>query len=86
MATNQQNTNLTRHAAASMVRRRPPSVGSAREGYATGNRMAAGLILADVEKYGGEGSLPVVWARMIEAKQVRRIEGPLFPATGRRAA
>lgn len=58
----------------------------ARQSYAASNEQAARLILSNTVKYGGEGSLPVVWARLIEAKQVRRIEGPLFAATGRRAA
>ncbi len=32
--------------------------------YQVGNRAAARLILADVERYGGPGSLMVQWARM----------------------
>ena len=66
------------------VTRRPPSIRSAREGFDRGNRLAARVILSDMAEYGGEGSLPVTWARMIETKQARRIEGPLFQQAGQR--
>jgi hypothetical protein len=46
--------------------------------------LAARVILSDMAEYGGEGSLPVTWARMIETKQARRIEGPLFQQAGQR--
>lgn len=38
------------------------------EGYEKDNREAAAIILADIKKYGGEGSLAVRWARTIESK------------------
>ena len=38
------------------------------EGYDRDNREAAAIILADIKKYGGEGSLAVRWARTIQAK------------------
>jgi hypothetical protein len=66
--------------------KRAPNVRSARDGFDRANQDAAQVILMDIARYGGEGSLMVTWARMIEAKQMRRIEGPLLAATGRRAA
>ena len=33
--------------------------------YEDANRECAGIILADVERYGGEGSLAVRWARRV---------------------
>lgn len=38
------------------------------EGYDRDNREAAAIILRDIKKYGGEGSLAVRWARAIQAK------------------
>jgi len=46
--------------------------------YREQNKLAAKLILQDVQRHGEEGSLMVVWARMIEAKAVTTIRGPLF--------
>ena len=63
--------------------RRPPAVRSAREGYNASNLLAARLVLADIARYGGEQAGLVVWARLIQVKNVRRIDGPLF---GSRAA
>ena len=49
-----------------------PSLTSAQrrkiETYDRDNREAARIILSDIKKYGGEGSLAVRWARTIEAK------------------
>jgi hypothetical protein len=57
--------------------RRPPSVRSAREGFAAANSEAARLILASEAEYGSE-SLPVQWARAVIERQQPKIEGPLF--------
>jgi hypothetical protein len=37
--------------------------------YDAGNRTAAAIILADVERYGGEESLMVRWARAVMEKE-----------------
>ena len=52
----------------------------ARRAYAADNEQAAHIVLQDVAKYGGEGAGLVIWARMIQANSVRRIEGPVFRA------
>jgi hypothetical protein len=67
------------------VTRRPPSVRSARQGFDRGNRLAAMLVLADVQRYGGEGAGLVRWARAVIQSNTRRIEGPLFPKQSRAA-
>ena len=66
--------------------RRPPTVRSARDGFATDNSEAARIVLADIARYGGEQAGLVIWARLIGAKAQPTIVGPLFAATGRRAA
>jgi len=62
--------------------RRPPAVRSAREGYSADNKMASMLVLANIALYGGEQALPVVWARLIQAKAAPKDAecGPLFKA------
>jgi hypothetical protein len=42
------------------------------------NEQAAGLVLADIQRYGGEGAGLVIWAHMIEAKAQPTVRGPLF--------
>ena len=62
------------------------TVSRARTGYQRQNEQAAGIVLQDVARYGGEGAGLVQWVRLIEANCVRRIEGPLFKAAdGRRS-
>lgn len=39
------------------------------ERYDRENRECSRIILADIEKYGGEGSCAVQWARAIQRKQ-----------------
>jgi hypothetical protein len=50
--------------------------------YLAANLEAARLIASDPLRYPG---LMQTWARLIEAKQVPTIKGPLFEATGRAA-
>ena len=38
------------------------------EGYDRNNRKAASIILADIQKYGGEGSGTVQWASLVKSK------------------
>jgi hypothetical protein len=47
-------------------------------GFDRQNQLAALLVLANISLYGGEQAGLVVWAGMIQAKNVRRIDGPLF--------
>ena len=61
------------------------TVSRVRAGYQKANEEAAGIILQDVAFYGGGQALPVVWARLTQAKKVRRIEGPLFSKQSRAA-
>lgn len=63
--------------------RRPPSVRTVTRGFDRQNQLAALLVLTDIERFGGEQAGLVVWARLIQAKMVRTIKGPLF---GSRAA
>ena len=51
--------------------------------YRAANDQAANLILENVQRYGGPDSLMVQWARLVVARAVPKIEGPLFE---RRAA
>ena len=37
----------------------------ARAGYDAANRESAAIVLADIERYGGEESLLVRWARLV---------------------
>lgn len=60
------------------------TVRQASAAYSAGNKMASMLILANIARFGGEQAGLVVWARLIQAKNVRRIDGPLFAR--RRAA
>jgi hypothetical protein len=46
------------------MRREAAPALSARERYEAGNRVAAGIILADPARHGGEGALAVMWARL----------------------
>ena len=62
------------------------SVSRARVGFDKQNELAARLVLADVQRYGGEQAGLVIWARMLQAKTAPTIVGRLFTATGRRAA
>jgi hypothetical protein len=51
--------------------------------YDAGNRIAAEIILAAVEKFGGEESCMVIWARAFLARYRRDRQaeaGPLFAA------
>jgi hypothetical protein len=64
---------------------RPPTVRSAREGYATANSEAAGVILADPVAY-PPGSLMQQWARAYMERSQPTVRGPLFAAAGRREA
>ena len=64
--------------------RRPPAARSAREGFAAANTRAAAVILADIERYGGEGAGLVQWARLLIEKQRPTVRGPLFRG-GRKA-
>ena len=52
--------------------------------YRVANEQAANLILQNVQRYGGPGSLMVVWARLVLERLQPKIEGPLFQQ--RRAA
>ena len=64
------------------------TVRSARDGYSAGNLESATLIASDPEKY-PEGSLPALWSDAVLSKAAVLDEaeaGPLFAATGRRAA
>jgi hypothetical protein len=54
--------------------------------YDAGNRIAARIVLSDIARYGGEQAGLVIWARLIEAKAVPTVRGPLFKATGGQAA
>src|ERR1035437_266914 len=63
-----------------------PTVSRVRIGYQNQNEQAAEIVLADVARYGGEQAGLVIWARLIQAKSVPIVRGPLFEATGRRAA
>jgi hypothetical protein len=46
------------------------------------NRIAAAIILRDVDKFGGEGALPVMWARMVVERSVQDADaGPVFRAS-----
>ena len=65
--------------------RRPPSIRSAREAFAAANRAAAGIVLGNIARYGGEGAGLVRWARAVMQSNTRRIEGPLFPKQSRAA-
>ena len=56
------------------------NVKKVRRAYDDANETAARVILADVERYGGEGSLAVIWARLFLAKSVLTIKGRLFDA------
>lgn len=58
--------------------RRPPTVRSARAGYDTQNQKAARIILSDIARYGGEGSLMVTWSRVVIEKAQPTVRGPLF--------
>ncbi len=49
--------------------RRTSNITKARERAEAGNQTAAVLILADVEKHGGEQSLAVRWARAVAQGQ-----------------
>lgn len=61
-------------------------VSRARIGYQRANEEAAGIVLQDVAKYGGEQAALVQWARLVLSKAAPRIEGPLFAAVDRRRA
>jgi len=50
-------------------RYRPEPVKTVRKKLADGNTRSAEIILADPTRYGGEGSLAVMWARAWAAKQ-----------------
>jgi hypothetical protein len=50
----------------------------ASEQFAVGNLEAARVILADIERYGGEESVLVVWARTVTASPKDSEAGPLF--------
>ena len=52
-------------------RYRPEPVKTVRKKLADGNTRSAEIILADPTRYGGEGSLAVMWARAWAAKGVR---------------
>jgi hypothetical protein len=58
------------------------TVSRARAGYQKANEEAAGIVLQDVAKYGGEQAGLVIWARMIELKAAPKDAecGPLFRA------
>jgi hypothetical protein len=47
-----------------------PNVKKTMKTYAADNLRAARIILSQVEKYGGDGSLMVKWARAITAGEV----------------
>ncbi len=53
--------------------------------YDVDNMAAARLILAHIDHHGGPDSLMVRWARLVVARAVPKIEGPLF-SERRRAA
>ena len=69
-----------------MTRRAPAAVRTVTAGFDRQNQQAALLVLADTRRYGGEQAGLVIWARLIRAKAQPTIVGPLFAATGRRAA
>jgi hypothetical protein len=63
-------------------RRRDRNPG-ARDFYAKGNREAAEIILQDVERYGGECSLLVQWARLFLENERRAMCAPAgYPDLG----
>ena len=62
------------------------TVSRARTGYQWQNEQAAGIILQDIARYGGEGAGLVQWARLIQAKSIPTIKGPLLQAADRRRA
>jgi hypothetical protein len=54
-------------------------------GFDADNLAAARIILADVEKYGGKGSLMAIWARIVLARASAELPpsgGPLFDLAG----
>ena len=52
--------------------------------YRAANDQAANLILENVQRYGGPGSLMVQWARLVLERAMPTVRGPLFQE--RRAA
>ena len=79
------NFNKTKYLTSMSTLKRKQTVSRARTGYQAQNEQAAGIILQDVAKYGGEGAGLVQWARAVVANSRRRIEGPLFPSQSRAA-
>ena len=57
-----------------------PTVSRVRAGYQKQNEEAAGIVLQDVAKYGGEQAALVQWARLVIDRQQPTITGPLFRA------
>jgi hypothetical protein len=56
------------------------TVSRVRAGYQQANEQAAGIVLQDIAKYGGEGAGLVIWARMVLQRTEPTIKGPLFRA------
>jgi hypothetical protein len=46
-----------------------------RTGHEARNIEAAALILVDADRYGGDSSLAVLWARRVLARQPNRVDG-----------
>ena len=54
------------------------TVSRARTGYQQANEEAAGIVLQDIAKYGGDKAALVIWARMVLQHAEPTIKGPLF--------